>query len=166
MQESATVDRLFELAIAAEEAAEALYCGLAAKFVDHPQVAEFWQEYAHEERTHAAWLRRFRKSLPPEDLHTPADPLTLQRAQRSLELSVDHALAEVEDLEDAYRLVNDLENSETNAVFSFLIDNFATDDEIQDFLRSQLRDHTMKLMQEFPEEYSTPGIRRQVEAAA
>ncbi|MFP4343880.1 MAG: ferritin family protein [Anaerolineales bacterium] len=166
MPENATVDQLFELAIAAEEAAEALYQGLAAKFANHPQVAAFWEQYAREERLHAAWQQRFRKSLPPEALETAADPLTLQRARRSLELSVDHALAEIKDLEDAYRLVNDLENSEINAVFSFLIDNFATNEEIQDFLRSQLHNHIMMLMQEFPEEYSTPGVRRRIKVAA
>ncbi|OQY21229.1 MAG: hypothetical protein B6I35_08850 [Anaerolineaceae bacterium 4572_32.2] len=47
-----TVAELFEMAIGAEKAAEELYHGLAAKFAHHPEVADFWKEYAAEE-----WLR-------------------------------------------------------------------------------------------------------------
>ena len=74
MSNKSTLARLFELAIAAEKAAEELYRGLEAKFAHHEDVADFWREYAGEEVMHAAWLERLRDSLAPERLSAPADP--------------------------------------------------------------------------------------------
>jgi hypothetical protein len=65
-------------------------------------------------------------------------------------------------LENAYQLVHELENSETNAVFDFLISNFAEDRTTQDFLRSQLKDRIGKLAFNFP---VRPGaVRLQIKA--
>ncbi len=166
MTETATVAELFQLAIAAERAAEALYYGMADQFATLPEVAAFWQRYAREESNHAAWLIRFREELPKPTLEEPADPEALKQAHQALKHSLDAPLANVTNLDEAYQLASDLENGETNAVFEFIITHFAQDREAQAFLRAQLRDHIARLMHGFPRPYDTPDLRRSVRAAA
>jgi rubrerythrin len=152
-----TIARLIELAIAAEKAAEELYRGLEAKFAHYEDVADFWGEYAGEEVMHATWLEQLRDSLAPKRLSAPADPDVMEDARRALQIPVKRRLQDVHDLEDAYQLAHELENSETNAVFGFLISNFAEDKKTQAFLRSQLQDHVGKLAFNFPVQ---PGVVR------
>jgi rubrerythrin len=162
MPNKATLAQLLDLAIEAERAAERLYHELAAKFAHHETVAAFWREYAGEEAMHAEWLERLRDSLTPERLSAPADPGVLQEANRALQVPVERMLQGIHNLEDAYQLVNDLENSETNAVFDFLITNFAEDKKTQAFLRSQLKDHIGKLAIDFPVQFKLASVRREI----
>jgi rubrerythrin len=164
MSKEATVDKLFESAIAAEKAAEALYRGLEAKFAHHQEAADFWKQYAAEEVGHARWLERLRGRLSAEQLAAPADPDVLQQAHRAIQFSVEHALKGVKDLEDAYQLANELENAETNAIFEFLITSFPRDEQTAPFLRAQLKSHVGKIMIEFPTQFHSVGMRRAIKA--
>ena len=165
MTDQVTNGGLFELAIAAEEAAEELYRRLEAGFAHHEDAAAFWRLYAAEEAAHAHWLVRIRDILSPEQLAAPADPQILMSARKALDFSVDSALKGSENLEEAYQLVSEIENSETNAVFEFLIGGFSTIPEVQSFLRAQLRDHIGRIMVEFPERFGDIGARRAIRAA-
>jgi rubrerythrin len=164
MSSQATLGELFDLALAAEETAEALYRRLAAMFAQQEQVAAFWRSFAAAEAGHAAWLRRLRERTEPQRLDTPADPLALEQARQASRLSVGQLLADVRTLEDAFDLANELEHSEINVVFEFLITNFAADQKTQDFLRRQLRDHVAKLTHGFPEAFSSPSQRKWLKA--
>lgn len=164
MSNKATIKELFELAIAVEKATEELYRGLEAKFAPHQEVADFWREYAAEEAGHAQRLERLRDELNPEQLSAPADPLMLKDVHKILQFSVENTLKGIKNLEDAYQLVNELENSETNAIFEFLITNFSSDKETQSFLRSQLQDHIAKLTTRFPTQFKSAARRRGIEA--
>ena len=164
MTDKATLAQLLDLAIAAERAAEALYRGLELKFSDYDEVATFWQEYAGEEVVHAEWLGRLRDSLSPEQLAATANPSVLEEATRALRVPVKKRLQGVHNLEDAYQLVHEMENSETNAVFDFLISNFAEDKKTQAFLRSQLQDHIGKLAIDFPSQFRLDEVRKQIKA--
>ena len=164
MTEQATNGELFNLAIAAEEAAEELYRGLEAKFAQHPDVAAFWRQYAAEEAAHAHWLARIRDALSPEQLAAPADSQILGEALKASGFSVGSALKGIENLEDAYQLVSEIENEEINAVFEFLIEGFSTIPEAQSFLRAQLRDHINRIMIEFPERFGDVVVRLAVRA--
>jgi rubrerythrin len=155
---------LFDLAISAERAAEALYRGLEAKFAHHPEVAAFWSRYAEDEDGHARWLERLKASLDAEQLEAPADPVMAESLRRLLDVPIEDRLAEVEDLEDAYQLVNELEHSETNAVFEFLITHFASEQTTPAFLRAQLRDHVTRLMVDFPIQFQTAEARHEIKA--
>ncbi len=159
-----TVDELFTLAIAAERAAESLYLGLTQKFAAHADVAQFWQRYAAEEDGHAQWLAQRQRALPPETLAAPADESIADQVRYVLRYSIADVLADVADLEDAYQLVNDVENSETNAVFEFLIEHFAADAATQAFLKGQLRAHIGNLRIEFPTQFRTAAMRRGIKA--
>lgn len=164
MSNKAMVADLFELAIAAEKAMEELYRGLEAKFAHHQEVADFWGKYAAEEARHARWLERLRDTSSPEQLSAPADPFMLKDARKILQFSIENRLKKIKNLEDAYQLVNELENSETNAIFEFLITNFSSDKETQSFLRSQLRDHIANLTIEFPTQFKGTARRQAVKA--
>jgi rubrerythrin len=159
MPNEATVNELFELAIAAEEAAEELYRGLQAKFAPHPDVARFWREYAAEEAAHARWLERIRGKLNPEQLSAPADSQMVSDVRKILRFSIENALKGIKNLEEACQLVSEVESSETNAIFEFLITDFATDEQAQSFIRAQLKDHITKISTGFPPRFRSAASR-------
>jgi rubrerythrin len=127
-------------------------------------VAGFWGEYAAEEAGHALWLERLRERLDPEELSESADSHALRNARAALQFSVEDALEEIKDLQDAYQMANELESSETNAVFEFLITHFSYDEETQAFLKAQLRDHVAKLTTGFPTPFKDAAMRLSVDA--
>ncbi len=159
MAQGTTVADLFALAIAAETSAAEFYRGLAVKFTRYSDVTEFWQRYMTDEIEHARWLARLQSNLSVEQLAARADLSMLENARRAANVSVETLLDEVHTLADAYELVNDLENSETNAVFEFLISSFPTDPEVSSFLRAQLSEHVDRLVTVFPERFRDPGAR-------
>lgn len=164
MSNQATISELFGLAISAEKAAEKLYRGLEAKFAHFPEVAGFWGEYAVEEAGHTLWLERLRGRLDPEELSESADSHALENARAALQFSVEDALEEIKDLQDAYQMANELESSETNAVFEFLITHFSYDEETQAFLKAQLREHVTELMTGFPAHFESAAMQLSVDA--
>lgn len=162
--ETVTVDALFALAIAAEEAAEQIYCGLEMMFRHVPQVARFWRDYAAQEAGHAHWLERIRDELTPEERAAPANLQWTRDLQERLRLSPEHILQRVKTLEDAYQMVHERESAETNAMFEFLVNSFARSPQAQAFLRAQLHDHIARIMKDFPPLYGDIGSRMAVRA--
>ncbi len=148
-----TVEQAFVAAIEVERCTEQLYQGLSAKFAHHPDVAEFWNIFAIDEAKHGEWLERTRTRLSPEQLALPVDEDTEAQLKVLLRFSVEKSLAQVRNLEDAYILVNDIENSETNAIFKFLLDNFEPDVRTRDFLRRQIDKHISSLSLNLPLDY-------------
>ncbi len=147
-----SVDRLFELAIQAENTARDLYLSLARKFAGYPEVVKFWQQVAADEVFHAQKLQEIRDAAPSEQLAAPADPNVLLQARHVSQFSVEKALAAIHDLEAAINLASDLENSEMNAIFEFLITTFNHDAAAVAFVLSQLRHHLNRFM-EFPNQF-------------
>jgi rubrerythrin len=154
-----TIDELFDVAIEAERTAARLYRALAGLFKEQPSVAAFWARYAAAEDQHAAWLIKTREGLSDARRRAPADPEIVENLDRVQRLRVDDLIAEMRTLDDAYQLASDLENSETNAIFGFIVDNFAEDADTQAFLQEQLRDHVRGLMFSFPKEFGTRPLR-------
>ncbi len=166
MVQGSTLADLFALAIAAETSAAELYRGLAAKFVQHSDVAEFWQRYVTDEIAHARWMARLQGNLSVEQLAARADLVMLENARHAAGMVVEAILDQVHTLADAYELVNELEHSEINAVFEFLISSFPTDSEVLSFLRTQLSEHVDRLVTAFPERFRDPGVRLATPAQA
>jgi hypothetical protein len=159
-----TVAQAFEVAIAAEKAAERLFRGLEAKFTQHADVATFWRGYALDEVQHAEWLEGLKAKQTAERLSSLVDAHTVELLQAVTSLSVEKALLGVKNLEDAYQLVNDIENGETNAIFQFLLDNFEADEQMQVFLRAQLNKHIAKLSIDLPLQYKGKLSRQAIQA--
>lgn len=164
MTPEATVDDLFTLAIAAEETTAEFYRGLVEKFSHESDIADFWQRYVLDEVSHALWLERLRRNLRPEQLAGPADHDALALAVQTRNVSAAQILAGIDNLDAAYEAANDLENSETNVVFEFLITNFPYDREVSSFLRTQLTGHVNRLITAFPNRFKDPYARRAVAA--
>jgi rubrerythrin len=164
MTQSGTVDALFDLAIDLEHRAAELYEVLATKFEHEPPVAEFWREYAEEERTHARTLTSIRSRIGEDVLAGEGDERMMNYARKEMDRAVDQTVAQISNLDEAYELANDLEVGETNAIFEFLIDEYAVAQEARGFLRSQLKEHVTKIAMRFPEGYQSKGERLSVEA--
>ncbi len=165
MSDTETLAQLIELAIQLEKSAEALYRGIAAKFTHHPELEKYWLHSAAEELGHARWLERLRRISSAEQLASPADPVMLKTAQKMLQFSVDNALANIKNFEDAYELAVDLENSETNAIFEFLITNYYADQDAVAFLRDQIRHHVASITDELPAEVKDRVLRQSIEVS-
>jgi hypothetical protein len=161
-----TVDTLFDYAIELEKAAEDLYRNMAQLFSTEPKVVRFWEQYANEERGHAAYLERVRKAMSPDELSKPAKKSILVQAHRSLQGTSQVDLRKVRNLEDAYQLALDVENSETNAIFDFMISNFSTGELAKSykFLKMQLNLHVTKMEREFPAPYKSRSHREKLTA--
>ena len=155
---------LFRLAIAAEKLAEKLYRGLAELFAHHQAAADFLLAYAREEATHAEVLTQIRDSLSKERLAASADSVQLKSARHLLDFSVEDELATIDHFEEAYELVSQVEHSETNLVFDFLITNFSTDKKVQGFMRSQLNAHIGRLTMGLPAQLKHAAERSEIKA--
>lgn len=164
MPEYGTIAHLIELAIQGEKLTEIFYLRLEKKFSRFPEVAQFWKSYASEEAGHARWLERLRERADDERLNEPAEQEVLKQAERALSVPIDDLIAGVRTLQDAYDLANELEHSETNAVFEFLISHFAEDAQAHAFLREQLNEHVGRLMIDFPRKVGTGTLRRGIPA--
>ena len=162
MSNTQTVNHLFDVAIAAENAAEAMYYILAESFAAYPSVAQFWREMAHGEVIHARALERIRSRLDGAALSAPASSEILTRATEAGRFDMAAAARAVVDLEAAYQLAHEVENSEINAVFEFLVGVFPENHAVGDFLREQLQIHIRKLVTAFPEPYHQAEMRRGV----
>jgi rubrerythrin len=159
-----TIAQAFKVAIQAEHTAEKLYQGLENKFILHKEIASFWRQYALEEHRHAEWLIDLEARQNTEQLSKLADEHTLALMNAVNQFSLENALKNVKDMEDAYQLVMDVENGETNAIFQFLLTNFETDERICDFIRAQLNQHVARLSSELPTGYKSIMIRRTIQA--
>lgn len=166
MTKNETVNELFKLAIEVENDTEALYRRFAEMFAHEKEVADFWRKYADEERGHAAFLERTRSKLTTEALSARSNTSVLKSVHKSLKNSVNYGLQTIETLEDAFQLATELENSETNTIFEFMITTFSTDELVksQDFLRIQLKKHSNMLIDEFPTRFKSRLMRKEVHA--
>lgn len=164
MNNKATVGELFEYAIAIEKAAETLYKEFEKRFDHDPDVAAFWRSYVDEERGHASYLENLKARIDTSRLSADFDDSMLEKARACLARITPARLAKVKTLEDAYQLATELENSETNAIFEFMIVNFSTDELAQShkFLRTQLNVHIARLEKDFPTPYKSRIVRQKI----
>lgn len=159
-----TVGNLFDYAIELERAAEILYRQLEKMFAHYPEVALFWKHYADEENGHASYLGRIRAGVDADRLSSPADDVILQKVRQCLGMASETRLEGIKTLEDAHQLATELENSETNAIFEFMIVNFSTDElaKSHQFLRTQLSTHIARLENDFPVAFRGKNARQNV----
>lgn len=155
-----TFSQVVTTSIAAEKTFEQLYRRLAEMFAEYPEVVEYWLKYAREEAGHARWMEKVNETATPEELNTPIDMATSEMVRTVANFSVEKALAGIKNLEDAYQLAVDLENSETNAIFSFVIQNVSLEASTADFLRKQLQEHISQIASRLPEQYNSQVTRQ------
>jgi len=163
-----SVEKLFEYSIRLERAAKTLYLQLEKKFSAYPEVALFWKHYADEEEGHAAYLERVRNEMNADRLSKPGDAMILQKVRECLDMATQIKLENIKTLQDAHQLATELENSETNAIFEFIILNFSTEELAKShlFLRTQLNIHIARLEKDFPAPYRSSVTRQSVLASS
>lgn len=164
MTQEGTVGALFDMAIGLEHKAAELYDRLAEKFAHEPRVAAFWREYAGEERVHAEMLMTLRSKVGSGVLNRETDMRVMGYAQQAMTVAVDKTVESIDNLDQAYELANDMEGGETNAIFEFLITEYAVAQEARAFLRVQLKEHVTKIAMHFPEGYQFKAERLNVKA--
>jgi rubrerythrin len=152
MAKPMTIGQAFEVAIAAEKTAEALYQALGSKFAAQADVANFLRYYARDEVEHAGWLQMLRSQLVPEVLSRPVEPDIADSLAAITDFSAEAALKGVRSLEDAFQLICEMESGETNAIARFLIVNFEPDEQLRKFLENQLVKHIGKISLSYPAE--------------
>jgi hypothetical protein len=167
MSTNGTVSELFDKAIALEICAEEFYRRLAGMFSSEADVVKFWNRIADEERGHAKYLRQVREKLSTEVLAGPADESMLEMARKSL-TQADDGFPFVKNLDDAYNLAIELENSETNTIFQFMLVNFPTEElsKSQAFLSVQLKKHAFAIQNDIPTRYKSKLMRQELLASA
>jgi Rubrerythrin len=162
-----TTGDLFQCAIQLEKTAEFFYRRLGELFADYPDVVQFWNRFADEEHEHAVFLEEAREAVADDRLSLPVDESMLQRTKGHIDIRSRVNLESINDLEDAYQLALDLENSEINLIFEFMITNFSTRalKRSHKFLRKQLSEHIAELEQGFPIQYRSRVARQSVKVS-
>ncbi len=154
-----TIGNLLNILIAAEEASQKFHLRLARMFAHQPEARAVWWMMAADEATHVWLLEQARDSLTPEQLATPVPPEIWEKVSSLQSISPEAILARIQNLEDAYQTVHELEHYEFGAVLDFLFSEFFPAEFQQEFIRSQLREHLARL-----DGLRTPEWRRSVEA--
>ncbi len=153
-----SIAALLELAITTENAAQKLYLGLAQQFEHLAPVRDFWLGMMQDEMAHARGLLHIRQSLAQEQLYSRADPAILEQARRVARLPVEETLQSLMTLEQAYQFTHELEYSEMNTIFEFIVSEFIAEERQKQLVLSQLREHITRL-KEFPEAFRVLGDR-------
>ncbi len=140
-----TTETLFEMAIAAEKEAQVFYAGLIKKFQHVPKAVKVWREMMQDEVTHFQELQKIQATLTEEQLRAPVDQSIIWKAESVREFSAEDSLNRIETLEDAFQTAHDIEYSEVNTVFEFILTEFVDPDAQRGFVVSQLKEHVAKL---------------------
>ena len=152
---------MFDLAIEIERTMQHFYNRLSKQFVHAPEISRFWDGMRKDEIYHERTLERIRGSLHPERLTSIADRSMLRLAKSLVNDSTDQRLNTLETLDDAYDLAHELENSEFNTVFEFIVKAFITHPETQKFALKEIDVHLRKLI-DFPQTFGDLNWRKNV----
>jgi len=144
---------LFDLALASESIMRSLY-RRSAKFFSHlPRIVEFCARMEKDEILHIEKLLALRDSLSLEQLSQPVDPGELKALREIKKDFPDEAFEKMENLDDFYELANELEFSETNAIFQSLFKKHSPSSrETRSFLllHDTHQENLVVLSEEFP----------------
>ena len=160
----ATIGDMLTVAIELEAGARRFYEGLAEMFAHIDEVAAFWRLFAADEAMHGSHLAKLRASLNVARLSEPANAEIMRAARKLLTPTAEEQLAEVRNLDDAYEIAHDLETSETNTIFRFMISEFSQDRRIVTALMRHLDEHVERLMTGLPARFATRAARAEVKA--
>jgi rubrerythrin len=157
-----TIEELLGVAMELEEHSRRFYDGLAERFAHVPEVAAFWRQFAAAEAGHKKALENLRASLHRLKVTKPVDPAMLAAGRKLLAVSAEQLLEPVTNLDEAYELANELEASETNRIFEFLIRELAGQPSVLEFMSTNLREHVERLWNAFPAPYRSREDRQRV----
>lgn len=142
----ATFATLFNLSISMEQFAGRLYSKLAWKFREDPAVVEFMINMSNDEKDHETSIKSIAETISDDIKRKKyylgkAIPFYLEIIniyyhESSMDLS----------LSDYINVIHNIENSEVNNIFEFMVMEFVSKREIHDLLIRQLQMHNQRLM--------------------
>lgn len=158
-----TYAQVFEIAMNAERKAGELYHHFAALFAAYPPAIKLWAALAQDEGYHLRVLEQIRENLPQETLHEEVDPLLWEQAEILRRLEKSMSTLAVENVDEAYQLTHELEHSEVNTMFEFLVHAFLSGTDMETIALQQLREHLRRLLR--AEELLGPAeVRQRIKA--
>ena len=141
-----TIDSLFKRAIEIERKASVIYLEFANMFSHIPEITTFWIDLHGDELQHMQALTNIHNTLQQEQLSSISDEKILNSLRKAEnELNKD-LISPIKNLDDAYELAHDLENSEINGIFKFLTNSFIPFEEHSDFVIANIQHHQQKLI--------------------
>lgn len=159
-----TYAQVFEIAMDAERKAGQLYHSFVSLFAAYPPAVELWTNLARDEGYHLRVLEQIRDGLPEETLLEEVDPLLWEQAEILRRLEKSTSTFVVENMDEAYQLTHELEHSEVNTMFEFLVHAFSNGTEMETIALQQLREHLRRLLR--AEELLGPAeVRKRIKAA-
>jgi len=158
-----TVEELFRLARAAETEVRIFYRGLRGLFAHDPAAADFWNRMYEDETAHCRELLLIHSALPSAVRRSPADPVIVEKARRNLKLPIRQDFRSIRNLDDAYTIAHDLENSEVMTVFTFIREKYIPLVRRRLFTLSVLEDHLGRIM-DFSRRFGDATERRMIRA--
>lgn len=141
-----TYAQVFEIAMDAERKAGELYRHFVTLFAAYPPAVELWTALARDEGYHLRVLEQIREDLPQETLNEEVDPLLWEQAEILRRLEKSTSTLTVENVDEAYQLTHELEHSEVNTMFEFLVHAFLSGTEMETIALQQLREHLRRLL--------------------
>jgi len=138
-------EAVFELAREAEERTKNFFAELAKRCTHLPAIAAFWQGMSDDEAEHIRMLDEIRASLPDVQLRKPVAPHIIWKAREMLQFFSEKNLGRIETLDDAYELAHELEFSEINTIYCFILEQFIPAEKRRSFLKAEIQAHQNKL---------------------
>ena len=140
-----TIGWLFQKAIGWELSAHGVYTSLSGRFSAHPDVGAFWKGMADDELLHAEEYRAAQRSLTSLQLDHVLGAKELGDALEVESLWSAVGERELRTLQDCYETAHELESSEINSIFQFVMLDMVSDSASRRFLVSQIEEHIGRL---------------------
>lgn len=138
--------QLIDRAIDIEKRAARLYGEFAKLFPKPPELVDFWQDLVKDEGGHLKLLMDLKSQLNDKQLAAPANLKIWNNITDAERLLSNNPASNIYTLDDAYELTHELEFSEVNAVFLFLVQEYGIDKKQLDFARDEIVQHQSKLI--------------------
>ena len=145
MKEKHNIKTLFDLAILAEQEVQSLYNFFANKFSDNEKASQFWALMALDEYQHIGLLYKISKSIDKNELNKPIVSSLVNDAENNIKKIQNINKSEIITVYDAYLITHEVENSELNVVFMFILGNWVKDEQQYDFAYNELVKHLERL---------------------
>ena len=154
-------DEIFQSAIEIEKVAGKIYRIFTDLFSDFNKIADFWKGMNKDEIGHANWLLEVKESVSEEELSSYADYELILKVH-SIKRLLDECLKkEIENLDEAYELANEIESSEINNLFRLLTNKFISSEDKKRIISSEVNEHQLKIM-DFPKNFGDKIFRREI----
>ena len=141
MKYSTSIKGLFSLALKTEMKLEEIYSFFSDKFSFNLEISNFWKSMANDEKVHISKLESLYETLNREQIELAADDIIVLKAKNNIGNILAVNLNIPLTLNDAFMLTHELEHSEINTVFTYLLKEFEPSQKQLELNMKQLEMH-------------------------